>query len=114
MTVRELNGWSPASVTYSPEGVVLSVTVTEPRFTVDEKARLLASRRSEAAPRGPHGRLIAEVTDPDNQFAYSVPPPVTDWAQKKLNEEQERYKKKYPNVDTTALLWRLEKLSVKE
>lgn len=108
MTVRELNGWAPASVTYSPDGEVLSVTVSEPRFTPAEKAALLAARRSANAPRGSHGFLLAEASDPKNQFAFQVPPPSRDWAQAKLNEAHEAYRKRYPDADMDSLLWRVE------
>lgn len=111
MTVRELNGWSPSSVTYGPGGEVLSVTVQEPRFTVTEKALLLAARRSSLAPRGAHGLLLSEATDAANQFAYRVPPPTRDWAQAKLNEARSAYAKAYPDADMDSLLFRVEQVT---
>lgn len=111
MTVRELNGWAPASVTFDPDGDVLSVTVSEPRFTPGEKALLLASRRAERDPRGEHGFLLSEAADPANQFAFHVPPPSRDWAQVKLNEAQAAYQKRFPDTDLGSLLWRVEKTS---
>ena len=68
-----MNGWSPSSVTRDADGKVLSVTTTEPRFTPDDKALLLASRRRV---RGTHGILMSEALDPANQFAFEVEPPV--------------------------------------
>lgn len=109
MTVRELNGWAPASVTYDQDGQIVSVTVTEPRFTPAEKAALLMARRAAMAPRGRHGHLIAEATDEKNQFAYSVRPPTRDWAQVKLNQAQEEYRKRFPDADLDSLLWTVEK-----
>lgn len=103
MTLRELNGWAPATVTYSPDGEVLSVAVQEPRFSRDEKATLLAARRLANAPRGDHGILLAEAMDPENQFAFEVDPPVTDWAAKKRNEFIDAYKKQYPQADMSAI-----------
>ncbi len=108
MTVRELNGWAPKTVTLDADGNVLSVTVTQPRFTPRERALLLASRRSEKALRGRHGLLLSEATDAKNQFAFKVPPPAQDWAQKKLNDVQDAYKKAHPGVDTDSLIWRVE------
>lgn len=110
MTVRELNGWAPKTVTLDADGQVLSVTITQPRFTPRERALLLASRRDEKAPRGAHGRLLSETTDPRNQFAYRVPPPTQDWAQRKINDVKAAYAKAHPGIDMDALLWRLEKV----
>ncbi len=109
MTVRELNGWTPKTVTLDAAGNVLSVTVTQPRFTPRERALLLASRRVENAPRGRHGQLMSEATDPKNQFAYQARGPITDWAQKKLDEAEDAYKKKYPNADMGSLHFWVEK-----
>lgn len=57
MTVRELHGWTPKTVTVDAEGNVVSVAVTQSRFTPREVTLLLASRRAESAPRGSHGWL---------------------------------------------------------
>jgi len=103
VTVRELNGEPQASVTFDPDGNVLSVTVAEPRFTPADKATLLASRRLEMAPRGDHGILLAEALDPANQFAFEVEPPVMDWAAGARNSFIETYKKRHPNVDMSAM-----------
>lgn len=92
-------------MTLDPDGNVLSVAVTEPRFTPRERALLLAARRVR---RGTHGHLLSEATDPKNQFAYRVPPPKQDWAAKKLGEVQEAYKKSHPNADLSSLLWSVE------
>ncbi len=108
VTVRELHGWAPKTVTLDADGNVVSVTVTQPRFTARDRELLLASRRAEKVRRGSHGHPLSEATDPANQFGYKVPPPKQDWAQKKLNEVQEAYKKANPNADIGALLWRVE------
>lgn len=89
--------------------MLLSVTVQEPRFTAEDKAVLLASRRLQNAARGDHGLLIAEATDPDNQFAFEVDNPVMDWAAKTRNEFIEAYKKKHPDADMSALHIRVRK-----
>lgn len=88
---------------------MLSVTVSEPRFTAEDKAILLASRRLENAPRGDHGILLSESLDPDNQFAFDVDPPVMDWATKKRNDFIDAYRKQYPTADMGALHIRVRK-----
>lgn len=110
MTVRELNGWAPKTVTLGADGNVVSVTVTQPRFTPRERALLLASRRDEKAPRGRHGQLMSEATDPKNQFAYRGRGPVTDWAQKKLDEAEDAYKKSHPNADLGSMHFWVERI----
>lgn len=109
MTVRELHGWSPKTFTLDTEGRVVSVSVTQPRFTPRERALLLASRRAEKARRGQHGRLLSESTDAANQFAYTARGPITDWAQKKLNDVEAAYKKQHPDADMGALHFWVEK-----
>jgi hypothetical protein len=96
-------------VTRDPDGNVLSVTTAEPRFTRDEVALLLASRRAENAPRGEHGLLLSEAMDPKNQFAFETTPPVMDWAQKTLNDARAAYRKKSPDADMTAVQIRVRK-----
>lgn len=106
MTVRELNGWAPKTVTLGPDGQVLSVTVTQPRFTARERHLLLASRRVEKVLRGKHGIPLDEAMDPANQFAFEVPvPPPVDWAQRKLNEAQDRWRKDHPDDDIDSRMW---------
>lgn len=108
MSVRELHGWSPAEVTVDAAGEVVSVTVAEPRFNRHDVAVLLASRRAEKEPRGSHGHLLSETTDPAHQYKWKVPLPVTDFAQEKLTRAQDAYKKTYPEADMSALLWRVD------
>lgn len=109
MTVQELNGWTPRTVTLGPDGEVISVTVTQSRFSKAEVAILIASRRKEREPRGPHGWTISEATDPDNQFSFVVPNPITDHAQVALSAKQAEWVKKHPNTDPSTRLWRVEK-----
>lgn len=103
-----MHGWSPARVTLDAVGEVVSVTVVEPRFSRHDVAVLLASRRAEKASRGSHGHLLSEATDPALQGKWSVPLPVTDFAQEKLTRAQDAYKKSYPDADMSALLWRVD------
>lgn len=108
-------GWEPASVTtfeYDESGrLARAVTVREPEFTPWDRAALLADVADSKELRGSHGRLISEVTDPANQFAYEAEPPAMDWAQKALDDAQEAYKKKNPKASLGALLWRVTKRS---
>ena len=98
-------------MTFDADGEVLSVAVSEPRFTRAEVALLLASRRAENAPRGEHGLLLSEAMDPKSQFAFEPTGAVTDWAQKVLNKAREDYRKKYPQADMGAVNIRVRKKS---
>lgn len=109
MSVRELQGWAPRTVTRAADGSVLSVSVAEPRFTRREVAVLLASRRAERVRRGPHGVLMSEATARENKFKFRVPLPTEDYAAKALHVAQEKYRKDYPNASMDSLLWRVEK-----
>lgn len=104
-----MNGWSPRTVTLGADGQLTSVTVTEARFTPGEVSALLASRRAQHAPRGPHGLLLSEATDPSNQFKFHVPEPITDHAQVPLSAAKADWAKKNPNTDPETRLWRVEK-----
>lgn len=95
-------------MTYDADGNVLSFTVSEPRFTPDDKLLLLASRRASNIPRSRSGVALADATDPSKQYAWKVDLPVTDFAQAKLNAARESYKKQYPDADMDSLLWRVE------
>lgn len=87
----------------------MSVTVTEPRFTPGEVALLIASRRSDNAPRGAHGHLLSESTDPRTQGRWKVEPPTRDFAQERVNAAQSAYRKQWgEDADMDSLLWRVE------
>lgn len=60
------------------------------------------------APRGRHGLLLSEATDPKNRGKFKVPLPITDFAQKALDDFQDRYKREYPDADTNSLRWLVE------
>lgn len=110
MTVRELNGWTPSTVTFGADGEVLSVTVSEPRFTAYERQLLLLSRRRDAEPRGRHGHLLSEATDPANQYSWSVPISTVDFAQAALNKAQKEFQDQWgERADMSSRLWRVEK-----
>lgn len=85
------------------------MTVTEPRFTRAEVDVLLASRRKEREPRGSHGFTIAEATDPANQYRFRAPDaPVFDFAQIALDRARDAYRKKWPDANMSAALFRVE------
>lgn len=108
MTVRELHGWSPKSLTLNADGSVASVTVTQARFTPREVALLLASRRSEHAPRSSTGILLADATDPAKSDAFVVPLPTTDFAAKALRIAQRKYEQRWGEESLDDTLWRVE------
>lgn len=107
--MRELHGWTPKTVTLDAGGNVLTVSATQSRFTRREVALLLASRRAEAAPRGSHGFLLSEATDPANKDAFTVPLPTTDFAERALVRERKKYAKQWGDESLDATLWRVEK-----
>lgn len=108
MTVRELHGWAPAQVTRDVDGRVLSVTTVEPRFTPQEVAILLASRRRDRVPRGPHGLPLSVSTDPKNKGRFRVEP-ITDFATEQINRVQDSWRKNYGDVmDVDAMIWPVE------
>ena len=107
MSVRELHGWAPTTVTVDADGNVLSVSATSPRFTRRDVHLMLASRRAERAPRGSHGHLLVEATDPALQNAWVVDLPTTDFAAAKLKKAQDQYAKSYPDADMGSVLWRV-------
>lgn len=107
--MRELNGHATRSVAVDVNGNVLSVTVTEPRFTRWEVALLLASRRREEQPRGDHGYTLQEATDPANMGRFKLGTPTTDFAAKARAEGLEVAKKTYGDDAMRWLLFQVEK-----
>lgn len=108
MTVRELRGWAPGTVTFDADGSLLSYAVQEPRFTPPEVELLMAARRSEMRPRGGHGVLMEEAVDPSNVDAFTVPPPLTDFAEKAMSEAQKKYKQRWGEEALENTIWRVE------
>lgn len=103
-----MNGWSPATVTVDAHGEVVSLTVTEPRFSPRDVHVLLESRRLDAVPRGSHGFPLTEATDPNVRGRVRIPPPTVDFIQRDLNREQAAYSKAWPDADMDSLLWSAE------
>lgn len=114
ISVRRFYGWEPGEVTtfeWDDDGrMIRAVTVREPEFSEWDRMLLLADHREAHTVRGRHGVPMVEALDPKNQFAFEVPLPSVDWAQKKLNEAQEKYKKAYPSADMDSLHWEVKKL----
>ncbi len=81
------------------------VTVREPEFSPADRADMLASRTKDAAPRGAHGFLLTEATDPKNADRFNVDLPLTDFAQAALDKVQKKYEKDWPDADMGSLLW---------
>lgn len=104
-------GWEPGEVTsfeYDDTGrVVRAVTVREPEFSAWDRALLLADVAASKVPRGAHGLPLSETSAAENQFAYEVPEPRMDWAQKALDDAQEAFKKKNPKASMSALMWKV-------
>ena len=111
MTVRELHGHAPATHTYSPDGELVSVTIAEPRFTPAEVGLLLAARRAQQEPRGAHGHLMTEATDPANQGRFVMSEPVTDFAQKAYEQGMEKARARYGDEMLKYLVLTVEKKS---
>ena len=114
MTVRELQGWAPASVTVDRSGEIVSVTVSEPRFTREQTAMLLESRRLERIPRNSLGVPLAEAIDPANDPSsweatgrYVVPTPSVDFAAEAVRRAKEDRHTAFPD-EKTELVWSVE------
>lgn len=116
---RALMGWEPASVTtyeYDGDRLVRSVTVREPEFSLTDLASLLENRADALAPRGSHGHLLAESMDPNadaaswsSEFRYKAVGPRKDHAQAAMDAARKEYEAKYPDADTSALRWAVER-----
>lgn len=96
-------------MTRDVNGNVLSITTTEPRFTPEEKALLLAARRKALEPIGPHGFPMAEAIDPKNFGKFKAGQPITDLALKAESEARAAWKQKYGDEGMDYLIFRVEK-----
>jgi len=108
---RRLWGWEPREVAefeYDDAGrVKRSVTTREPEFDLWQVALLTGSHEIESAPRGPHGVLMSEATDPANQFRYKVRT-FTDYAEKAIGDHEERLDKQYPDANKHGRIFAVE------
>lgn len=103
MTVRELNGHVAHSVTYDMDGKPVSVTVQEPRFTLQEKMLLIESRRRSNAPRNEYGWLSSDALNPKNAGRIKATEPVTDLVAKAIGEAEAAWVAKYGPESTKYL-----------
>jgi hypothetical protein len=83
------------------------VTRRESEFDAEQVALLLASHEIESAPRGSHGRLMAEATDPAHQFGYKVRT-FTDWAERAIGDHEELLNKQYPDANKHGRIFSVE------
>lgn len=103
-----MNGWTPATVTLDADGNVLTVSVTESRFTPHSVEVLLASRRREQS-LNEHGIPYAEAMDPANQFRFRAVGPRIDWSAEAVRKAQKAYREQNKDVDMSSLRWGVEK-----
>ena len=85
------------------------MTVREPEYNDHDRALIAASYAADQAPRGRHGLLLSEATDPAHQHDWEVRMPRRDYAQQALDREQAAYLKKWGDADMDSLLWRVQR-----
>lgn len=107
-------GWEPGEVTsfeYDDDGrMVRAITVRESEFSYLDRRWMLDSRQAEQAPRGSHGWLMSEATDPANQGKFFTPPPTTDFAAlAEINGREEMEKVYKGKIPLGALKLRVDK-----
>lgn len=88
------------------------MTTSESPWNPAEVALFLAASREEART-GAHGIPMRDATDPANQFRFKASSsPVTDFAQKSLNDAKRDYYKRWPAAekDSGAHHWSVEPL----
>lgn len=88
---------------------MLSVTVSQSRFTPEAVEVLLASRRLEQAT-NEHGVLYAEAMDPANQFRFKAVH-RTDWSAEAVRRAQSLHRAENPDADLSSLRWGVEKIT---
>lgn len=88
------------------------MTTREPEYNDQDRAVLLTEWDARNAPRGPHGVLMSEAADPDNN-PYSmtatgrfIAEPVVDFAQDAIDRAAKERRKKVGD-DDWALFWRV-------
>jgi len=104
VSVRELYGWTPRTFTRHTDAdgrVSESVSWTESRWTPEEVALLLASRRRNL---GPHGVPMDEAMDPANRGRF-VAEAATDFAAQAVAAAKKKYESDYAHQDLSSLMW---------
>lgn len=80
-----------------------SVTVRESEYNDRDRALIAASHAADDAPRGRHGILMSEATDPANQFAFEAVGPREDFAQSAINKAHDAFEKERPKEDHRSI-----------
>lgn len=84
---------------YDGDRLVRSVSVSEPVWSPEDVALLVASKQYERS-LDENGVPISESTDPVNQFRFKGPEkPLTNWATKTRDDLRDAYYKKYDTKD---------------
>lgn len=94
-------------MTLDADGNVLTVSVSEPRFTALEVETLLAARRLEFS-RNDLGIPHDVAMDPANQGRFNVIGPRRDWSEDAVNQKKADYRRRYPDADMSSLRWSVE------
>lgn len=69
---------------------------------------LLAARRAALAPRGSHGLLLSDATDPSKRDKIQVPAPLHDFVHERIAREKEAYERRYPGAhdwELSSKIW---------
>jgi hypothetical protein len=91
--------------------VVEAVTHREAEWDAEQVALVIAHLRAKKQPRGSHGHLLSEATDPalDPSKAggsrVEVVGPTIDYFTQALNRAQKQYYDKYPDAPRDERLW---------
>lgn len=104
MSVRELYGWTPRTFTRTTDAdgrVTESVSWTESRWSPEDVALLLASRRRNV---GPHGVPMEDALNPDNKGRFVVEA-VRDFAADQVTATKKQYERDYGHQDLSSLMW---------
>lgn len=96
-------------MTLNADGDVVSVTVTESRFTPMDVDILLGSRRLDAS-RNEHGIPYAEAMDDANQHKFKAVGPRMDWSAEAIRRAKARYDDANKHTDTSSVRWSVEKI----
>lgn len=75
---------------------------------------LIQARRQAMAPRGSHGWLMSEATDPKNIGRFRASEPITDLVAKTIGEAEESWRKKHGDDSTRYLIFSAELASSKQ
>lgn len=86
-----------------------SITTREAEYTDRDRAVLFEAWQRDNERRDPNGIKLSDATDPAQQYDWKVGLPTMNFAQAALNKAMTAYKKAWPDADTTALIWEIER-----